>query len=105
MPLAVATAFILLAEAMAAIALGRNWRASWWEWHVLMASAFGVVALTARNEYRRRRSTAAVFKDLYLEHTADLVDRRYARRAGELVDSLDAETLPGDASANSGRTS
>ena len=87
MPLAVATAFTLLAEAMTAIALGRNWHASWWEWHALMAAAFGIVALTARNEYRRRRSTAAVFKDLYLEHTADLVDRRYARALGELADS------------------
>ena len=87
MPLAVATAFTLLAEAMTAIALGRNWHASWWEWHALMAAAFGIVALTARNEYRRRRSTAAVFKDLYLEQTADLVDRRYARALGDLADS------------------
>ena len=45
MPLAVAIAFTLLAEAMAAIAFGRNWRASWWEWHVLMACAFGIVGL------------------------------------------------------------
>jgi adenylate cyclase len=87
MPLAVAAAFALLAEAMAAIALGRNWHASWWEWHVLMALAFGLVAVIARREYRRRRSTAAVFKDLYLEHTADLVDSRYARALGDLVDS------------------
>ena len=40
----VAAAFILLAEAMIAIAFGRNWHASWWEWHVLMAVAFGLVA-------------------------------------------------------------
>jgi class 3 adenylate cyclase len=87
MPLAIAAAFMLLAEAMVAIALGRTWRASWWEWHVLMASAFGVVALTARYEYRRRRSTAAVFKDLYLEHTADLVGKRYTQALGELAGS------------------
>jgi class 3 adenylate cyclase len=87
MPLAVAAAFALLAEAMIAIAFGRNWRASWWEWHLLMAAAFGIVGATARSEYRRRRSTAAVFKDLYLEHTADLVDRKYARALGELADS------------------
>jgi len=94
MPLAVAAAFTLLAEAMAAIALGRNWRASWWEWHVLMACAFGIVAFTARNEYRRRHSTRAVFQDLYLEHTADLVDRRYAGALSELVESLDAGETP-----------
>ena len=78
MPAAVAAAFTLLAEAMIAIAFGHNWHASWWEWHVLMAVAFGLVAFVARLEYRRRRSTAAVFKDLYLEHTGELIDRRYA---------------------------
>jgi adenylate cyclase len=87
MPLAVFAAFTLLAEAMVAIAFGRNWHASWWEWHVLMATAFGLVALVARQEYRRRRSAAAVFKDLYLEHTGELVDRRYAQALSRAVDA------------------
>ena len=87
MPLAVAAAFILLAEAMIAIVFGRSWHASWWEWHVLMAIAFGIVAVAARVEYRRRRSAAAVFKDLYLEHTAELVDRRYAEALSKALDS------------------
>jgi adenylate cyclase len=87
LPAAVAAAFTLLAEAMVAIAFGRNWHASWWEWHVLMAVAFGLVAFVARQEYRRRRSTAALFKDLYLEHTAELVDRRYANALGDLADA------------------
>jgi adenylate cyclase len=91
MPLAVAASFTLLAEAMIAIAFGRNWHASWWEWHVLMALAFGIVAVAARFEYRRRRSAAAVFKDIYLEHTAELVDRRYARALDRLVDSQEPE--------------
>ena len=87
MPAAVAAAFTLLAEAMVAIAFGHNWHASWWEWHVLMTVAFGLVAFVARQEYRRRRSTAALFKDLYLEHTGELVDRRYAQALSRAVDS------------------
>ena len=87
MPAAVAAAFTLLAEAMVAIAFGHNWHASWWEWHVLMTVAYGLVAFVARREYRRRRSTAALFKDLYLEHTAELVDRRYAQALRRAVDS------------------
>jgi adenylate cyclase len=87
MPAAVAAAFTLLAEAMIAIAFGHNWHASWWEWHVLMTVAFGLVAFVARQEYRRRRSTAALFKDLYLEHTAQHVDGRYADALSRLVDS------------------
>ena len=62
---AVATAFILLAEAMVAVAFARNWHASWWEWHVLMLAAFALVALAARAEGAAER-----FSDLYLEATA-----------------------------------
>ena len=94
MPAAVAAAFTLLAEAMVAIAFGHNWQASWWEWHVLMAVAVGLVAFVARQEYRRRRSTAALFKDLYLEHTSELIDRRYANALSALADErTDTKTL------------
>jgi len=48
MLLAVASAFILLAESMVAIAFARNWHLSWWEWHVLMLAAFALVAVGAR---------------------------------------------------------
>ena len=34
--LTIAVAFVLLAEAMIALTLSRNWQLSWWEWHVLM---------------------------------------------------------------------
>jgi adenylate cyclase len=86
MLLAVAAAFVLLAEAMVAIAFARNWHASWWEWHVLMAAGFALVALTARQEYRTRRSLAGVFSDLYLHDTIERVDRRYGEALQRLVD-------------------
>src|SRR3954468_12460880 len=35
LPASVITAFILLAEAMIALTFGRNWQATWWEWHLL----------------------------------------------------------------------
>ena len=68
LPIALATAYVLLAEAMLAIALARNWHASWWEWHLLMLGAFALVALSARREWRDER-----FADLYLGATADAV--------------------------------
>ena len=61
MLLGVLTAFALLAEAMLAIAVARNWHATWWEWHLLMLAAFGLVALNARREWREER-----WSDLYL---------------------------------------
>ncbi|HKE81093.1 MAG TPA: adenylate/guanylate cyclase domain-containing protein [Solirubrobacteraceae bacterium] len=61
---AIVTAFVLLAEAMVAVAFARNWHASWWEWHVLMLAAFALIALAARAQGPSER-----FSDLYLEAT------------------------------------
>jgi adenylate cyclase len=63
--LAVVTAFVLLAEAMVAVAFSRNWHASWWEWHVLMLTAFGLIAVAARRQSPQER-----FSDLYLDETS-----------------------------------
>ena len=52
----------LLAEAMVAVAFGRSWHATWWEWHLLMLGAFAMVAWSAWHEER--------FSDLYLDETA-----------------------------------
>ena len=63
--LAVVTAFVLLAEAMVAVAFARNWHASWWEWHVLMLTAFALIALAAERQAPQER-----FSDLYLDETS-----------------------------------
>ena len=63
--LAVASACVLLAEAMAAIAFARNWHLTWWEWHLLMLAAFGAIAYSARREEVEER-----FSDLYLDQTS-----------------------------------
>jgi class 3 adenylate cyclase len=77
-PFAVAIAFVLLAEAMIAVAVSRNWHLSWWEWHLLMLAAFAAIALGARQEYRRSGSLTAAFGGLYLEATLARVDRWHA---------------------------
>lgn len=77
-PLTVAVAFILLAEAMVAVVLSRNWHLSWWEWHVLMLLAFAAIALGARSEYRRSGTLTGAFGGLYLEATLARIDRWHA---------------------------
>ena len=76
--LAVAIAFVLLAEAMVAVAVSRNWHLSWWEWHLLMLAAFAAIALGARQEYRVSGSLTSAFGGLYLEATLARVDRWHA---------------------------
>jgi class 3 adenylate cyclase len=63
--LAVVAALVLLAEALLATALARNWHATWWEWHVLLLGAVLLVATAARAE-----SPAERYAVLYLDEVA-----------------------------------
>lgn len=101
---ALVAALVLLAEAMTAVAVGRTWRLSWWEWHILMTLAFGIIALAARAEYRRTGSLVAAFRPIYRDATLAHIDRWHGRALtdlaerearGEPIDSL-VEDLRGD---------
>jgi adenylate cyclase len=86
--LALFAAYVLLAEALLAVTFGRNWHASWWEWHVLMLVAFVIVARTARVEYRRSGSSVGAFSGLYLDQTLKRVDQRTAAGLEQLVGAI-----------------
>jgi adenylate cyclase len=87
LPLSVAIGLVLLAEAMVAVALSRNWHLSWWEWHLLMLAAFVAIALGARVEYARSGSLAGAFGGLYLEQTLASIDRWHAGAIARVVDA------------------
>ena len=91
---AVAAAFVLLAEALVAVAAARNWHASWWEWHVLMTIGFALIAAAARDEYRRTRSLARTFGGVYLASTLERLDDRFATGLERMTAAVGA----GDAS-------
>jgi class 3 adenylate cyclase len=76
--LTIGIAFVLLAEAMIALTLSRNWHLSWWEWHVLMLLAFAAIALGARSEFQRSGSLSVAFGGLYLDATLARIDRWHA---------------------------
>jgi adenylate cyclase len=63
--LTITLACVLLAEAMIAVAFGRNWHATWWEWHLLITAGILLVAWQANRQWHEER-----FSDLYLEQTA-----------------------------------
>ena len=85
--LALAAAVTLLAEALIAIVVSRNWHFSWWEWHLLLLAAFLTIALAARNEYQRRGSLTGAFGGLYLEATLARVERWYATAVASVAAS------------------
>jgi class 3 adenylate cyclase len=76
--LTISVALVLLAEAMIAVVVSRNWQLSWWEWHVLMLAAFLLIAFGTREEYRRSGSLTGAFGGLYLEQTLARIDRWHA---------------------------
>ncbi|GAA5123483.1 hypothetical protein GCM10025762_47140 [Haloechinothrix salitolerans] len=90
------TAFTLLAEAMFAIGYGRNWHASWWEWHVLMALAFAFVAYSAYVQYRREGSPAGLFHGVALASTVNRMRRDYADALDELARAMRQRAEFGD---------
>jgi class 3 adenylate cyclase len=86
--IAVLTAFALLAEAMVAVALARNWHASWWEWHLLMAFAFAFVYYSAHVQYAREGSWTSLFRGIYLQETIEQVRREHTAALEALVEAM-----------------
>jgi hypothetical protein len=86
--IAILTAFALLAEAMVAVALARNWHASWWEWHLLMAFAFAFVYYSAHVQYAREGSWTSLFRGIYLQETIEQVRREHTAALEALVEAM-----------------
>jgi class 3 adenylate cyclase len=106
MLLAMAAAFALLAEAALAVGVARNWHATWWEWHLLMLAAFGLIAVSAHRQWHEER-----FSDLYLDETrsgtreisvifADLAgftsfsERHEAREVADMLNTYLEQVIP-----------
>jgi class 3 adenylate cyclase len=87
--IAVLTAFALLAEAMVAVALARNWHASWWEWHLLMAFAFAFVYYSAHVQYAREGSWSSLFRGIYLQETIQQIRREHTSALEALVEAME----------------
>ena len=82
------TAFALLAEAMLTVILARKWQLSWWEWHLLLALAFGFVAYSAYVQYRREGSGAGLFDAIASEAAARQIREEYSAALEDLVSTL-----------------
>ena len=98
-----AVAFVLLTEAMVAVAAGRNWQASWWEWHVLMLAAFAVVAAIAHLEgpeerwgrlYRTRDAEPVTVLFADLEGFTSFSERAEPATVSRMLDTLFQAAIP-----------
>jgi len=88
MLIALITASVLLAEAMATIMWARSWQLSWWLWHILMAAAFGFVAYSAYSQYEREGGSAGIFDGIVSGSTAEEIREQYGGALETLTDAL-----------------
>lgn len=89
MLIALITAAVLLAEAMATIVwAARNWHLSWWLWHILMAAAFGFVAYSAYTQYQREGASAGIFDGIVSRQTGEVIRQEYGGALETLTDTF-----------------
>jgi adenylate cyclase len=93
--IAIITAYVLLAEALLAVATSRAWHASWWEWHVLLLLAFGYVAYSAHVQYRREGRSTSLFRALSMEETVRRLRDEYAAALNGLTGAIEAAAETG----------
>jgi class 3 adenylate cyclase len=73
---------------MVAVALARNWHASWWEWHLLMAFGFAFVYYSAHVQYAREGSWSSLFRGIYLQETIEQIRREHTAALEALVEAM-----------------
>ncbi|MEV4417080.1 adenylate/guanylate cyclase domain-containing protein [Catellatospora sp. NPDC049609] len=98
MLISIVTAFTLLAEATVAVLLANKWALSWWEWHLLLAFAFGFVAYSAYVQYGREGGSAGIFDAITLDQTARAIRAEYGAALEELTTALQERERTGTGS-------
>jgi class 3 adenylate cyclase len=89
MLVALITAAVLLAEAMATLVYAaRSWHLSWWLWHILMAAAFGFVAYSAYTQYQREGASAGIFDGIVSRQTGEAIRQEYGGALETLTDTF-----------------
>ena len=86
---AAVAAFVALGEAMVAGVFARNWRVSWWEWHLLMAAGFVFVGYSSLSQIRREGGRAGVYDTIALDETLREVREDYRDALEALVEVME----------------
>jgi HD-GYP domain-containing protein (c-di-GMP phosphodiesterase class II) len=84
-------ATIFLAQAQVIMLITETWHTSWWEYHVLMLTAFGAAAIGLGREYARSGSLAGVVEGLLLRDTIRQLEHGYTEVIVALVAAVEAK--------------
>jgi HD-GYP domain-containing protein (c-di-GMP phosphodiesterase class II) len=89
--LALLVACWLSTEAIVSLQLGRLWRLSWWDYHVLLLIGFSAAVYAVLAEYRRSRSAAGAFSSVVLRNTLAQIEHGYPDALRPLVIAVEAK--------------
>jgi class 3 adenylate cyclase len=79
---------VLLAVTTLNVGLGDTWHISWWQWHVLLMVAFGLMAYSVLRQYQSEGSARPIFDSLYMEETVQRIRQEYSGALESLVGSI-----------------
>jgi class 3 adenylate cyclase len=76
---------VMLAVTTLNVGLGDTWHLSWWQWHLLLLVAFGMMAFGVFRQYRSEGSSRPIFDSLYMEETIQRIRQEYSGALEALV--------------------
>ncbi|HMQ30962.1 MAG TPA: adenylate/guanylate cyclase domain-containing protein [Chloroflexaceae bacterium] len=87
-PLALAGACVALAVVALNVGFARTWHLSWWQWHLMVLLAFGLLAFAVYRQYSSEGSARPVFDSLLLDETVRRVRQEYSGALESLVEAI-----------------
>jgi putative nucleotidyltransferase with HDIG domain len=91
MELALLVACWLAAESVASLMLGRLWRLSWWDYHVLLLIGFSATVYAVVAGYRRSRTVEGAMTSVVLRSTLDQIQHGSPDALRSLVTAVEAK--------------
>jgi HD-GYP domain-containing protein (c-di-GMP phosphodiesterase class II) len=87
---ALMTACWLSAQAMIALELGQQWRASWWDYHAYLLTGFGAAVYAVLANYRRSRTIDSVLGSVFSADPLAHIEQGYPEALKALVAAVEA---------------
>jgi HD-GYP domain-containing protein (c-di-GMP phosphodiesterase class II) len=87
---ALMTACWLSAQALIALELGQQWRASWWDYHAYLLTGFGAAVYAVLANYRRSRTIDSVLGSVFSSDPLAHIEQGYPEALKALVAAVEA---------------
>jgi HD-GYP domain-containing protein (c-di-GMP phosphodiesterase class II) len=80
----------LSAQALVALELGTQWRASWWDYHAYLLTGFGAAVYAVVTNHRRSRTIDSVLGSVFSSNPLEHIEQGYPEALKALVAAVEA---------------